>query len=256
MEAIQKRLQDYLRSVTNSNLTLGGSRRDMERQLAANDETVRNPRLTLGDLGRSSETGRLVAALKPLSATGRSATFVCPHWGNYVATFTSIAFQLPDESRFIAFRGDDWGESEGLFWKYLNQLSRREVSIYHTDQRRILASIVKEMRNGTHLFVLFDLFRKYGETAPIRFYDAELHVTIGWAKLCYLAQSVVVSVGPASLQRPDILILDVIDPRNSSTQEHFVGECMRALSRSLEILVHENPGYWFMWEHLDKYGRQ
>jgi lauroyl/myristoyl acyltransferase len=183
----------------------------------------------------------------------RSLCFVAPHWGNYTATFVQCAFALPDGQQFLAFRGNQWGGDEAPFWRRVNSLSERRVELFHTDRDRNMLPLLRRMRQGAHLFALYDLFSDYGDTESIKVFDSRLETAFGWARLCYLADAIVVSIAPLSLERSRVEIFDVIDPRQFGDPDRFLAACRRSAGRSLELLLAEQPAYWFMWEHLQKY---
>jgi lauroyl/myristoyl acyltransferase len=246
-----ERFADYLSSLLPRRIGIREFRRDMARQLRANDRFIK--RMVNGRLppprGRPDET--LQQALQPLVHGRRSAAFVCPHWGDYISTFRAVAHALPETSRFITLRGNRWNEQEDLLWAALCR--ERTIVVHRTSEKGGLAPILREMRAGSHLFALFDLFSDFGETQQVEFFGAGLRMTRGWAKLCHLGQSVVVQLAPVSLQRESVQIFDVLDSRMFDGRDDFVRSCMRSAGRSLRELVAENPAYWFMWEHWDKY---
>jgi lauroyl/myristoyl acyltransferase len=227
-------------------------RRQMARQLHANRRNIEEwSTSTSHDAPDVRE--ELEYALSSLSANQRSAAFVCPHWGDYVSTFMQVASALPDKSRFVTFRGDRWNASEDRFWEAANTVSDRRFEVYRTLENKNILPAVRRMKSGAHLFVLFDLFRKFGDVRPVEFFDTRLHLTYGWATLCFMVDAVVVFLAPLSIERNCVEVFDVIDPKQFDDRKAFVDRCLRVSGKSLANLVSENPAFWFMWEHMDKY---
>lgn len=240
-------LQDflaYISAVHGRDISRKAFAARMKDQLAANKRYI----VTAAGSAVATPAFRLDNFSRPLC-------FIAPHWGNYAAAFVQCAFALPDTSRFLALRGNRWGEDEDPFWRRVNALSARRVELFHTDRNRNMLPVARRMRQGAHLFVLYDLFAGYGETATIAFFDNRLEIAIGWARLCHLADALVVSIAPVSEDRPAVEILDVVDPRRFPDRGDFLVQCRKVAGRSLELLVAEQPAYWFMWEHWEKYLR-
>ena len=214
----------------------------MRAQLAANKTFIENAAVAHSSIKQFN-----------IDSFGRSLCFVAPHWGNYAASFVQCAFALPDGDQFLAFRGNQWGSDEDAFWQRVNGLSRRHVDVYHTDKDRNVLPLLRRMREGAHLFALYDLFGEFGNTEQLKLFDNELAVAFGWARLCYLSDAVVVSIAPVSEHRGQVEVLDVLDPRQFPDSTAFLDRCRRTCGRSLELLLAEQPAFWFMWEHLEKY---
>ncbi|MEI3853655.1 MULTISPECIES: hypothetical protein [unclassified Ensifer] len=220
----------------------------MRKQLAINDAYITSPEVPC-------EAKATLNCFDAIEGCGRSLCFIAPHWGNYAMSFERIAFSLPQDSRFIALRANQWGEKEDAFWRRINTRSGRAdfVKVFRADEKRNMISLLRDMKQGAHLFALFDLFAEFGETSPVNIFGNEVNLTMGWSKLCYMADAVVISVAPVSLEREEIQIFDVVDPREFRNRDEFVRRCTVIARRSLEGLLREQPAFWFMWEHWEKY---
>ena len=202
-----------------------------------------------GDKFRATQTQIGTGGL----AAAEALRLFAPIGGNYVKTFIEIAAACSDGTKFLTFRGYRWNDQEEQFWKALNTVTARTIGIMRVFEVSSFIKEVRKLKSGHHLFVLCDLFSDFGNTQPVQVFGKCLHLASGWVRVCYIANSIVILVAPISRDRDHLQIIDVIDPRHSPSLDHFMHQCMHSVQWSLEHLIAENPGYWFMWEHVEKY---
>jgi hypothetical protein len=187
------------------------------------------------------------------SMRGRTFVFASPHWGSYLKSFVLIGNSFPAATHFVALRGREWNDQEQTLWQEINSHSKSTIEIYRVLEKKGFARVLRTMRSGAHLFLLYDLYDEYGDVKLLKIFDNELCVTFRWIDLVRIVGAVVVFVHPASVDRTTIKFSAILDSRGH-TKSSFERSCLRECSNSLEQLLLEEPEYWFMWQHLEKYG--
>ncbi|MBB3919782.1 hypothetical protein [Rhizobium fabae] len=182
----------------------------------------------------------------------RAIIFATAHWGSYLKTFNLIGNSFPEGSRFVALRGQEWNIDEERLWNEINRRSRNSIYVHRVLDRSGLISVLRDIKNGTHAFILFDLFEKYGRTSPVKVFDWNLQLASRWLDMAYKANAVVCFIKPMSIHRNHMKIHGVVDPYGFMHARDFVETCNSFCAGCLQDLLIENPEFWFMWEDLEK----
>ena len=224
--------------------------RKHQTQSAANDQYIAACIARVDQIEETSGSPYIKRFVETALSLKRSIFFVSAHWGNYFRSFTLIAYSMPEESAFIAFRGDPWEGEERLF-AALESVSARKVSIYRAYERQGFLDVCRALHNGAHAFILFDVIGRPVRTLQCNFLGSSVGFASGWAELAHLTNSIVVLFEPGSIDRKETSFACVLDPTGTKRNE-FAAACMGKASRMLENQIREEPSYWFMWEDLRK----
>lgn len=219
-------------------------------QLAINERYIKDCANRIESVREISGCEHTRLYLEPVLPLKRSLFFVSAHWGNYFKSFNTIAHSLPDDSKFVTFRGEAWEEDDHLF-QSLQRISARSIKVFRIQERKGLFEVCKAVKKGAHGFVLFDITDRSDRTYNCRFLGSEIGFASGWAELAHITNSIVVLMEPCSVSRPQTKFSSVLDPTGIS-RDRFVSSCMQAAVRMLERLIAEEPSYWFMWADWKK----
>ncbi|PDS40863.1 hypothetical protein CO662_32875 [Rhizobium anhuiense] len=190
---------------------------------------------------------------KPAVEGGRSIIFATAHWGNYLKTFNLIGNSFPEGAKFVALRGDRWNDDEDRLWAEINRRSVNSIYIHRVLDRGSLIKVIRDLKAGVNAFLLFDLFSKFGKTAPLRIFEWEVNFTNRWIDMAYKSGSIVCLLKPISLHRQAPQVHSVMDAIGFSAAGSFMDACMSSCAKCLEELILEDPDFWFMWKDLDQY---
>ncbi|RWA76043.1 hypothetical protein [Mesorhizobium sp.] len=219
-------------------------------QLASNERYIEDCAERIELIRETSGCRQTRLFLEPALPLKRTLFFVSAHWGNYFRSFNRIAHSLPEDSRFVAFRGEAWEGEDQLFGS-LQRISPRSISVFRIQERRGLFDVCKAIEKGAHAFVLFDVTDRSDRTHRCNFLGSEIGFASGWAELAHITNSIVVLFEPCSVARREVTFASILDP-TGIPRDRFVSSCMRAAVRMLERLVAEEPSYWFMWDDWKK----
>ena len=236
-----------------THVNYGAARSAAESQLADNATYVQLIVDRVSSIAEFQGSESLRRYFQPAVDASRSIIFATAHWGNYLRTFNLIGNSFPEGAKFVALRGDRWNEDEDRLWAEINRRSANSIYVHRVLDRESLVKVVRDLKAGVNAFILFDLFSKFGKTAPFRFFGQEVNFTNRWIDMAYRSGSIVCLVKPISLHRQELQVHSVTDALGFRDSGAFMEACMTSCAKCLEELILEDPDFWFMWKDLDQY---